>query len=72
MNTKEEESDYGSEYGSEEDEDKPEYKSEPKECTSKEAAKYLVGKKNVAILTGSGVSLLSGVKTCIGKDGIPR
>ena len=66
-------SEYGSEYDSEEDNEDPNtYESKPQVCTIKEAAKYLVNKKKVAILTGSGVSTLSGVHTHLGKDGLLR
>ena len=43
---------------------------EPVECTSREAAKYLVGKKKVAILTGAGISAASGVPTFRGPGGL--
>ena len=69
----EEGSDYGSEYDSEEDkDDKDMHKSQPQACSSKEAAKFLVGKKSVAILTGQGVSAPSGVQGIAGQDGILR
>ena len=43
---------------------------EPFECTSREAAKYLIGKKKVAILTGAGISDASGVPTFRGPGGM--
>ena len=42
----------------------------PIECTSREAAKYLLGKKKVAILTGAGISDASGVPTFRGPGGM--
>ena len=66
-------SDYGSEYDSEEDEDEKDmHKSKPLESTSKAAAKYLTGKKQIAILTGAGVSMASGIQPFTGVDGIMR
>ena len=68
-NDDEEDGEYGSEYDSEEDNDeKTTYKSMPKVCSSSEAAKHLVGKKMVVVLTGAGVGAVSGVKTYLGPD----
>ena len=41
-------------------------------CSTKTAAALLAGKKRVAILTGSGISVLSEVKTTIGEDELQR
>ena len=43
---------------------------EPVTCSSREAAKYLVGKKKVAVLTGAGISAASGVPTFRGPGGL--
>ena len=45
------------------------YKMKPQQCTPQEAAKHLVGKKKVAILTGAGVSAGSGIPTFRGQEG---
>ena len=69
------ESGYGSEYDSEVDEGEEEtqvYKSQPKTASAIEAAKELVGKKKIAVLTGSGVSAISGIQTFKGEDEIQR
>jgi Sir2 family len=45
------------------------YTHKPIKCTPVEAAKYLVGKKNVMIVTGAGVSAASGIPTFRGDNG---
>ena len=45
------------------------FKHNPMVCGAKEAAKYLKGKKKVAILTGAGISAASGIPTFRGQDG---
>ena len=40
-----------------------------KDATPQEAAKQLVGKKKICILTGAGISAASGIPTFRGQDG---
>ena len=46
-----------------------EYKKQPKKLSPEEAAKLLVGKKRIAIITGAGISAASGIPTFRGQDG---
>jgi len=41
----------------------------PQEVSAKDAAKYLVGKKNIMIVTGAGLSAASGIPTFRGDNG---
>jgi hypothetical protein len=45
------------------------YKHRPAKVTAEQAAKYLVGKKNIMIVTGAGVSAASGIPTFRGDNG---
>lgn len=45
------------------------YTDQPAKVTGKEAAKFLLGKKNVMILTGAGISAASGIPTFRGDNG---
>jgi len=45
------------------------YKYKPKKCPPQEAAKYMVGKKNIVIITGAGLSAASGIPTFRGDNG---
>ena len=45
------------------------YTYQPKLCTPKEAAQYMVGKKNIVIVTGAGLSAASGIPTFRGDNG---
>ena len=49
--------------------DASQYTHKPKLTTPKEAAQYMVGKKNVVILTGAGLSAASGIPTFRGDNG---
>ncbi len=45
------------------------YEKRPQRVGPKEAAKFLVGKKNVMIITGAGLSAASGIPTFRGDNG---
>ena len=45
------------------------YTHKPCIATATEAAKYLIGKKHIAILTGAGLSAASGIPTFRGDNG---
>ena len=46
-----------------------EYKEKPQILSGKEAAQHMVGKKNIMILTGAGLSAASGIPTFRGENG---
>ena len=41
----------------------------PRVMTAREAAKFLIGRKKITILTGAGISAASGIPTFRGQDG---
>ena len=45
------------------------YTHKPQKVSAEEAAKYLVGKKNIMIITGAGLSAASGIPTFRGDNG---
>ena len=45
------------------------YKERPRQMTAKKAAKLLLGKKKITLLTGAGISAASGIPTFRGQDG---
>ena len=45
------------------------YTHQPRIVSSKDAAKFMVGKKNIMILTGAGLSAASGIPTFRGDNG---
>jgi hypothetical protein len=45
------------------------YTHQPKLCNPQEAAKYMVGKKNIVVVTGAGLSAASGIPTFRGDNG---
>ena len=45
------------------------FKHDPVRISPKDCAKYLVGKKKIAILTGAGISAASGIPTFRGQEG---
>lgn len=45
------------------------YQHKPRNVTPEEAATFLVGKKNILVLTGAGVSAASGIPTFRGDNG---
>ena len=45
------------------------YEKQPQHADPKEAAKHLVGKKNIMIITGAGLSAASGIPTFRGDNG---
>ena len=49
--------------------DAKDYEKKPQDCTPEEAAKFMVGKKRIMVLTGAGISAASGIPTFRGQDG---
>lgn len=45
------------------------FKYDPVQTSAKDAAKHMVGKKRIVILTGAGISASSGIPTFRGQDG---
>ena len=48
---------------------KDQYMRQPERCTPEEAAQHMIGKKNIVILTGAGLSAASGIPTFRGDNG---
>lgn len=49
--------------------DPEEYKTQPQVKSAAEAAKFMLGCKNITLLTGAGISAASGIPTFRGNDG---